>query len=102
MTEKICTSGHVMNDGDVTCPRCGASAQLQDNQNTNMESEENKVVAEDQATDTALEKKAEGETVAPEGAVESEATPEAPAEESTEAKSEETPAEEASADTPAA
>lgn len=60
MSEKICTSGHVMNDGDVTCQRCGSSAQLQDNLNTNMENDENKVAeAEAVATDETTEEKVE-------------------------------------------
>lgn len=50
MSEKICTSGHVMNDGDVTCPRCGAGSNLTNNLNTNMNEQENEVVVNEEVS----------------------------------------------------
>lgn len=76
MSEKICTSGHVMNDSDVACGRCGASEQLSNNNlNTNMENDENKVVegaevSSELPAQPAAEEKLEGETVAVEPAPE--------------------------------
>lgn len=93
MIDKICTSGHVMNDSDVVCGRCGSSAQLSNNNSNTMENEENKVVENGAVETPAVEEKLEGETVAVESA------PEVPAD--SEVKDESTDSPEASEEAPA-